>query len=87
MAWYVKEIGLTDWFKKKFLGLEEVVVRARNKKGQYVKEGQVIGKMGSTGRAVGAHLHYEIKVCGKSVDPYNFITKGRNLLSSTTFKR
>ena len=38
MAWYVKEIGLTDWFKKKFLGLEEVVVRARNKKGQYVKD-------------------------------------------------
>ncbi len=57
------------------------------KKGQYVKEGQVIGKMGSTGRAVGAHLHYEVKVNGKSVNPYNFITKGRNLLSSTTFKR
>ena len=57
------------------------------KKGQYVKEGQVIGKMGSTGRAVGAHLHYEIKVNGKSVNPYNYITKGRNLLSSTTFKR
>ena len=57
------------------------------KKGQYVKEGQVIGKMGSTGRAVGAHLHYEIKVSGKSVNPYKFITKGRALLSSTTFKR
>ena len=57
------------------------------KKGQYVKEGQVIGKMGSTGRAVGAHLHYEIKVSGKSVNPYKFITKGSALLSSTTFKR
>ena len=57
------------------------------KKGQYVKEGQVIGKMGSTGRAVGAHLHYEIKVSGKSVNPYEFITKGRNLLSSSIFKR
>ena len=57
------------------------------KKGEYVKEGQVIGKMGSTGRAVGAHLHYEIKVHGKAVNPYTFISKGRNLLSSTTFKR
>ncbi len=57
------------------------------KKGQYVKEGQVIGKMGSTGRAVGAHLHYEIKVNGKSVNPYNFISIGRELLSSSTFKR
>ena len=57
------------------------------KKGQYVKEGQVIGKMGSTGRAVGAHLHYEIKVNNKSVNPYDFITKGRELLSSSIFKR
>ena len=31
--------------------------------------------MGSTGRAVGAHLHYEIKVNGKSVNPYTFIAK------------
>ena len=41
----------------------------------------------TTGRAVGAHLHYEIKVHGKAVNPYTFISKGRNLLSSTTFKR
>ena len=39
------------------------------KKGQFVQEGQIIGKMGSTGRAVGAHLHYEIKVNKKSVNP------------------
>ena len=49
------------------------------KKGQYVKEGQVIGKMGSTGRAVGAHLHYEIKVNGKSVNPYNFKNRNRGM--------
>ena len=57
------------------------------KKGAYVKEGQVIGKMGSTGRAVGAHLHYEIKINGKSTNPYNFISVGRNLLSSSILKR
>ena len=38
--------------------------------------------MGSTGRAVGAHLHYEIKVNNKSVNPYDFISLGRELLSS-----
>jgi murein DD-endopeptidase MepM/ murein hydrolase activator NlpD len=57
------------------------------KKGAYVKEGQVIGKMGSTGRAVGAHLHYEIKINGKSTNPYNFISIGRDLLSSSILKK
>ncbi len=57
------------------------------KKGAQVTEGQVIGKMGSTGRAVGAHLHYEIKINGKSTNPYNFISFGRELLSSSILKR
>ncbi len=57
------------------------------KKGAKVTEGQVIGRMGSTGRAVGAHLHYEIKVNGKSINPYNFISVGRDLLSSSSIKR
>ncbi len=57
------------------------------KKGEFVQEGQIIGKMGSTGRAVGAHLHYEIKVNKKSVNPYNFISIGRELLSSSIIRR
>ncbi len=57
------------------------------KKGQFVQEGQIIGKMGSTGRAVGAHLHYEIKVNKKSVNPYDFISIGRELLSSSIIRR
>ena len=32
MAIYVKDIGLTKWFKEKILGITEVTVRARNKK-------------------------------------------------------
>ena len=43
--------------------------RLKVKKGDFVTEGDIIGKMGSTGRAVGAHLHYEIKVNKKSVNP------------------
>ncbi len=57
------------------------------KKGEFVKEGQVIGKMGATGRAVGAHLHYEIKVNNKSVNPSNFISIGRELISSSILKK
>jgi len=57
------------------------------KKGSQVREGQVIGKMGSTGRTVGAHLHYEIKINKKSTNPYDFISLGRELLSSSILKR
>ncbi len=43
------------------------------KKGQYVKQGQVIGRVGSSGRSTGPHLHYEISRNGKTINPYRFI--------------
>ncbi|MEA3404735.1 MAG: peptidoglycan DD-metalloendopeptidase family protein [Pseudomonadota bacterium] len=39
------------------------------KKGQYVKQGQVIGYIGSTGYATGPHLHYEFRINGVHKDP------------------
>ena len=56
------------------------------KKGQIVSEGQVIGKMGRTGRVAGAHLHYEISVDGKSRDPAIYFSIGRKLLSRNSLK-
>ena len=47
--------------------------------GDYVAENAVIGKMGNTGRSAGPHLHYEIQVDGKSVDPNDFFTIGRQM--------
>lgn len=43
------------------------------KKGDVVQRGQVIGKSGNTGRSTAPHLHYEIRVHGRSVNPVPYI--------------
>jgi len=40
--------------------------------GQMIRIGQVVGKVGSTGRSTGPHLHYETRVDGDAVDPQKF---------------
>ena len=47
--------------------------KLRVKVGQRVSRGQRIGDMGTSGRSTGVHLHYEVRVGGKAVNPMIFI--------------
>jgi murein DD-endopeptidase MepM/ murein hydrolase activator NlpD len=47
------------------------------KKGDYVKQGQVIALMGSTGHSTGPHLHFEIRKGKYSQDPLKHVKKPR----------
>ena len=46
-------------------------------KGQKVSFRQKIGLLGTSGRSTGPHLHYEVLVNGRQVNPINFITAGK----------
>lgn len=41
--------------------------------GQHVTRGQQVGRMGSTGRSTGNHLHYEVRIDGRAVNPIPFM--------------
>ncbi len=47
------------------------------KKGEEVGFRTMIGRMGSTGRSTGTHLHYEIRFEGKAYDPSRFLKAGK----------
>jgi len=55
--------------------LSEIAVKV----GDEVRIGQVVGRMGSTGRSTGPHLHYETRVDGDAVDPQKFLDAAAKL--------
>jgi len=49
--------------------------------GQRVARGQMIGHMGSTGRSTGSHLHYEVRIDDRAVNPIPFMKSNDYLLA------
>lgn len=45
------------------------------KRGKIIRKGEIIGRVGQTGRATGPHLHFEIRSYGKSLNPKGMIAK------------
>jgi murein DD-endopeptidase MepM/ murein hydrolase activator NlpD len=50
--------------------------------GDQVEAGAPLGRLGSTGRSTGPHLHYEVRVDGEPVDPTRFLRAGAGLSAS-----
>jgi hypothetical protein len=47
--------------------------------GQKIRIGEVVGRLGSTGRSTGPHLHYETRINGEPVNPQKFLDAGDKL--------
>jgi murein DD-endopeptidase MepM/ murein hydrolase activator NlpD len=68
----VLEIEHGNGIETKYAHLSRVVVRA----GQRVTRGQAIAAVGNSGLSTGPHLHYEVHVNGKVVDPLTYVLPG-----------
>jgi murein DD-endopeptidase MepM/ murein hydrolase activator NlpD len=69
------EVDHGNGFATRYAHLSAIDVEA----GQTVRIGQIVGKVGSTGRSTGPHLHYETRVEGDPVDPQKFLRAGVRL--------
>jgi murein DD-endopeptidase MepM/ murein hydrolase activator NlpD len=65
----VVEISHGHDYVTRYAHLEKQLVR----KGQKVKRGDIIARVGSSGKSTFSHLHYEVEVDGKRIDPLKYI--------------
>ena len=71
------EINHGQGIQTRYGHLSRLSVRA----GQRVRRGELIGLMGSTGRSTGSHLHYEVRIDGRAVNPVPFMQPSETLIA------
>ena len=69
------EVKHAGGFSTRYGHLSKVLV----KEGQEVSAGDVVGKVGSSGRSTGPHLHYEIRRNGDALNPVRFLKAGKKV--------
>jgi murein DD-endopeptidase MepM/ murein hydrolase activator NlpD len=72
------EIDHGNGLATRYAHMSDVLVE----EGQQVNKGAVLGKLGSTGRSTGPHLHYEVRVDGEPVDPERYLRAGADLAAA-----
>jgi murein DD-endopeptidase MepM/ murein hydrolase activator NlpD len=72
------EIDHGNGLATRYAHMSDVLVE----EGQQVDKGAVLGKLGSTGRSTGPHLHYEVRVDGEPVDPERYLRAGADLAAA-----
>jgi murein DD-endopeptidase MepM/ murein hydrolase activator NlpD len=65
------EVTHGDGYVTRYGHHAEIVVAV----GEIVKKGQVVGKMGSSGRSTGPHVHFEVLKNGRRVDPARYVVR------------
>ncbi|HXW41239.1 MAG TPA: M23 family metallopeptidase [Xanthobacteraceae bacterium] len=69
------EIDHGNGLASRYAHLSEIDVSVGDK----VRIGEIVGRIGSTGRSTGPHLHYETRVNGEAVNPQKFLNAGDRL--------
>ncbi|MEO7175010.1 MAG: M23 family metallopeptidase, partial [Saprospiraceae bacterium] len=61
-------------YTTKYAHMSSIIVKV----GQNVTKGELIGKVGNTGTSTAPHLHYEVRLHGKAINPINFCMDNLN---------
>ncbi len=69
------EVEHAGGFTTRYGHLSKILV----KEGQKLATGDVVGKVGSSGRSTGPHLHYEVRRNGDAIDPVRFLKAGKKV--------
>jgi murein DD-endopeptidase MepM/ murein hydrolase activator NlpD len=72
------EIDHGNGLATRYAHMSEMLVE----EGEAVDKGAALGKLGSTGRSTGPHLHYEVRVDGEPVDPERYLRAGADLAAA-----